>query len=426
MTVTAQQSYDVVVVGGGAFGSWCAIECGKRTANVALVEQFEPTHENGSSHGDGRIYRMVYSDDVYLDMMALSISLWRELEDKSKTSLLEENGCIFFDERDDGPWSIAQFLPTLKRNKVDYYLLDEGEVSKRFPQFRGCKARKALFVPSAGSLFASKCVRAAWDYCTSLGVETLSNQKVIGLTRNIDGNGDALVLVKLANGRELKTKKVILAPGAWLSSLAGTHLEVSLCTKVTSETVCYYSTRETGQHIPDHTYTKMPAFIFQVDNELSPFGFYGLPDICHGVKIGLHCSGVEIDIERRCATLKGTSEQKSNSTGASAQERVSAIVESINRLVADHFPWLTPTPCKTQSCLYTITPSHDLVISEVQQWGGSVIVVGGGSGHGFKMSPAVGCCAAALALNETPPVDVSRFSINKLECEEFVEEIASR
>ena len=49
---------DVVVVGGGVMGVWAAIRAAQAGAKrVVLLEQFEPGHAWGSSHGDGRIVR---------------------------------------------------------------------------------------------------------------------------------------------------------------------------------------------------------------------------------------------------------------------------------------------------------------------------------------------------------------------------------
>ena len=45
-----------------------------------MVDQFERAHTRGSSHGDGRIWRMAYEEDLYVDMMELSLKFWNELE----------------------------------------------------------------------------------------------------------------------------------------------------------------------------------------------------------------------------------------------------------------------------------------------------------------------------------------------------------
>ena len=54
----ADQRFDVVVCGGGIMGAWTACIAARRGASVALADQFEPAHSRGSSHGDGRIFRL--------------------------------------------------------------------------------------------------------------------------------------------------------------------------------------------------------------------------------------------------------------------------------------------------------------------------------------------------------------------------------
>ena len=61
MTTTARSMSkisDVLVVGGGVMGAWTAAMAARRGASVVLADQFEPAHDRGSSHGDGRIYRL--------------------------------------------------------------------------------------------------------------------------------------------------------------------------------------------------------------------------------------------------------------------------------------------------------------------------------------------------------------------------------
>ena len=68
-------TYDVLVVGGGVMGAWTAAIAARRGATVALADQFEPAHALGSSHGDGRIFRLAYHQEHYVDTLTLSLSL---------------------------------------------------------------------------------------------------------------------------------------------------------------------------------------------------------------------------------------------------------------------------------------------------------------------------------------------------------------
>ena len=82
-------------------GVWSAIMARKLGANVVLTDQFAPAHKNGSSHGDGRIYRLAYTEDVYVDMMLRSLPLWHELQDYASEPLLAQTGGLNIAKRSD-------------------------------------------------------------------------------------------------------------------------------------------------------------------------------------------------------------------------------------------------------------------------------------------------------------------------------------
>ena len=96
-----------------------------------------------------------------------------------------------------------------------------------------------------------------------------------------------------------------------------------------------------------------------------------------------------------------------------SRQRVEAVIESTSRFVRETFPHVQPEPFRTQSCLYTSTPDHDYVLSGVPGHPRAVLV-GGGSGHAFKMAPAIGDCAAALALGTEAPLRLERFQLDRL------------
>src|SRR3954453_20051425 len=75
------KNVDVIVVGAGAMGSATAWWLARRGVEVVLLEQFEPGHTRGSSHGGTRIFRLAYYDPFYVRMAQATLPLWRELED---------------------------------------------------------------------------------------------------------------------------------------------------------------------------------------------------------------------------------------------------------------------------------------------------------------------------------------------------------
>ena len=103
--------------------------------------------------------------------------------------------------------------------------------------------------------------------------------------------------------------------------------------------------------------------------------------------------------------------EKLESEGA-AERRIEESVQSAARLVGQMLPGLETAPVFKQSCLYTSTPDHDYVLGELRKLPG-VVIAGGGSGHGFKMGPAIGDAAAALALGDEVAMPVDMFRVDR-------------
>jgi glycine/D-amino acid oxidase-like deaminating enzyme len=84
------------------------------------------------------------------------------------------------------------------------------------------------------------------------------------------------------------------------------------------------------------------------------------------------------------------------------------------RRIADHvrewFPGLDPQPYAGEACLYTMTPDSDFVLDVID----GVVVVGGDSGHAFKLAPLLGRMAADLAQGRDLPSQANRFAAARL------------
>ena len=66
------------------------------------------------------------------------------------------------------------------------------------------------------------------------------------------------------------------------------------------------------------------------------------------------------------------------------------------------FPDLANAPLVgSEVCQYENTPDAHLIVDRHPQ-AANAWIVGGGSGHGFKMGPAVGEMVASLVLDDTP------------------------
>lgn len=404
----------MAVVGGGAMGAWTAVNLGKRGKRTILLEKFECGHEQGSSHGDGRIYRKGYRESRYIEMMNVSLPLWKELQDFAKETLMHETGFALIgsiDEIDD--LNICDFIKAYEEMNVEHEILNPEETSKRFPQFCIPSGTRCVYSPEGGVLVASKSVHVLWEYARSLGVEIVENINVVGIEKN-----DEMLILSSKDGRKMCSKSVVFAPGAWLSKLCDDFFNINVPTRITAETVSYYGIKDGDD--TDHSPDKMPAYLTLLSNGVNSYGFYGTPDVGRGVKLSAHYAGFEIsDIERRplSAGGEGGSDGMVVTSKEEEQEAEEASLRHMrvnDKLVKEMFPHLNDFAQSKLSCLYTSTPDHDFVISYIDGWDRSVVIIGGGSGHGFKMTPAIGACAAALALKEGVPIDIKPFDVKRL------------
>ncbi|MFM8724276.1 MAG: FAD-dependent oxidoreductase, partial [Planctomycetaceae bacterium] len=83
-------SWDVIVIGCGGFGSATLRELSRRGLKVLGLDQHNPPHSLGSSHGETRIIRKAYFEHPdYVPLLHRSWDLWQQVEAESGLSLLQ-------------------------------------------------------------------------------------------------------------------------------------------------------------------------------------------------------------------------------------------------------------------------------------------------------------------------------------------------
>jgi sarcosine oxidase len=76
-------------------GSAALYHLARQGARVLGIEQFQPGHDRGSSHGDTRIIRLAYAEDPsYVPLLHRAYELWWELEKEAGRQLLHITGSI--------------------------------------------------------------------------------------------------------------------------------------------------------------------------------------------------------------------------------------------------------------------------------------------------------------------------------------------
>jgi sarcosine oxidase/N-methyl-L-tryptophan oxidase len=212
--------------------------------------------------------------------------------------------------------------------------------------------------------------------------------------REVRVEGDRVIVVTDAD--TLRARRVVLSVGPWLPSL-GAGLVVpgvrELCAKlvVLRQVQCWFepppATAPAAPAAP--AADGLPAFIQFLDDGRA---YYGIPAFGgDGVKVCRHGGGAPVA-----------------SPDALDRRVHAADVDDVRGFLRGALPALAAQPLTRGAvCMYTMSPDGHFVVGALAE--GKVVVLGGFSGHGFKMASAIGEIASELALDGKAALDVSLF-----------------
>ena len=364
---TSQQH--VVVVGGGAMGSAAAWRLAVDGYRVTLLEQFEPGHVRGASHGSSRIFRHAYPDRRYVDLAARAATLWTELEEADGTRLLSWTGAV--DHGD--PAAVQTLAKVLGRADVPYEILSPRTAAQRWPGLKFDTV--VLHHAAAGRVDADRAVAALQRRAAAVGAHVVHRSAARRLA--VGRRGVEVVL----DSETIKADQVVVAAGAWTADLLGNLVQLP----------ALRTTREQPAHFPPiDPNVVWPSFIHHPGSDLRAEGIYGLGSK-DGIKIGEHGTGPVVHPDTR------------------SFDPDPIITDRLIDYAAEWLPGVDPTRPEPITCLYTTTPDSNFVIDRV----GPITVAAGFSGHGFKFTPAIGDLISALVTGNirTPDLfSLERFS----------------
>jgi glycine/D-amino acid oxidase-like deaminating enzyme len=360
----------IVVVGAGAFGGWTALSLLRRHARVTLVEAWGPANSRSSSGDETRLIRTVYDGKaVYVDMVVRASQLWREAEARWKRRIFLPTGVLYTFEDDDG--FAARSLPLLERRGVAIETLDAHLASKRFPQISFDGVRVAYFEPGAGVLLARRgCELVAESFEAEGGTYRQAEVRPGSI------RAGRMSHITAGNGRTIAADAFVFACGPWLGALFPDAVGDGII--ATRQEVMYFGTPAGDPRFASPAFPGWIAF--------GAGRWYGMPGAePGGVKVADDMAGPPVD--------------------PSAMDRVVSDegVARAREFVARRFPALAHQPVvETRVCQYEYSPDGDFLIDRHPD-AANVWLVGGGSGHGFKMGPAVGEYVARLVLDGGSP-----------------------
>jgi monomeric sarcosine oxidase len=355
----------IIVVGAGAFGGWTALHLRRLGAQVTLLDAWGPGNARSSSGGETRVIRAIYGQDrPYVEMVKRAYELWEQLDASTDDTLYTETGALWMHRGDDA--YVQSSLPILKELGFIVDKLPLEDAARRYPQidFRGI--RTVWFERRAGALSARRACMSVRDAFEKAG----GTYRTAHVEPGPIANG-SLSSLRTSEGSRLEADAYVFACGPWLGRVFPDVLGDVI--RPSRQEVFYFGTpRGSERYFPG----RFPVWI--------DFGeriVYGVPDIGgRGFKVADDTRGEPID---------PTSTDRTPSAEGIARAR---------QLLAERFPELANAPLvESRVCQYENSPDGHLILDHHPR-AKNVWFVGGGSGHGFKLSPAVGEMAAQTIL----------------------------
>jgi glycine/D-amino acid oxidase-like deaminating enzyme len=356
-------SANIIVVGAGVFGAWTAHHLLAGGHKVTLIDAWGPANSRASSGGESRLTRGAYGRDaIYTRMARDSLPQWQELSAVAGLPILVPNGMLFFFPREE-----AYFLDTIAAHTelgLATEALGKAEMVRRFPMFDFDGISVGLYEPGFGALMARRAVatlverfvRAGGIYRTGSAAAPSASQAVLSE-------------ITLSSGESIRGDLFVFALGPWLPKLFPEV--VGKCIRPTRQEIFFFAPPAGDpRFLPE----AMPCWVDFNDGDM----FYGFPDLeSRGVKFAHDAHGPLADpdtLDRR-----------------PTQAAIDEIVAFRDR----RFPLLNGASLtESRVCQYENSSNGDFLI-DFHPALDNVLLVGGGSGHGFKHGPEVGRYAAA-------------------------------
>ena len=359
---------NVLVFGSGIFGVWTALELLRRGARVTLLDAWGAGHARSSSGGATRVIRATYgSHAIYTRMARRALERWQAYESRWQAGLLRQTGALWLVGEAAGFADAS--AATLAQEGIRFEEVTLRDAAHRYPQVAFEGVARVWIEPDAGYLFASRaCAHLAARFVAEGG--TCRVEAAVSPVR-LDGAG-----VRLADDRVLTADHFVFACGPWLGCLFPDVIGDRV--RPTRQEVYYFGTPAGDARFLEGA---LPVWL-----ECGDRFIYGIPaDDGRGFKIADDSPGPVMDptSDERLPTVAG--------------------ITAARAYLAKRFPALQDAPLiNAEVCQYEATPDSHFIIdrhpADPRVW-----IVGGGSGHGFKMGPIVGEMAAAAVLGESAP-----------------------
>ncbi len=353
-------AFDAIVLGTGGVGSAALYHLARRGLRVLGLDNFQPGHSFGSSHGLTRIIRQAYFEHPdYVPLVREAYGMWRELEAEVNDELLSITGLIEIGPPDG-------VLLTGVRRAAELHGLELEEVSRddfarRFPGFVLPESNECVLEPTAGILAVERCVQGHFVAARWQGAEWREERV---LSWQAEGSGFRIQ----TDVQEHTCERLVVAAGAWSAAVLA---DLGLPLRVVRKHLHWYGGEEAEYRRGG------PLLVYE-----TPAGYYyGFPPDKHGLKVAEHSGG---------EAVRDPSELD-RAVDPAERSRVEAFL-------AEHLPRVGREVVRHDVCMYTLSPDEHFIVDRHPAHP-RLAFAAGLSGHGLKFTPVLGAALADLAID---------------------------
>jgi glycine/D-amino acid oxidase-like deaminating enzyme len=323
---------------------------------VSLIDAWGPGNARASSGGETRVIRTIYGPTRrYVQMAARALTLWREWESGKSEQFYRRTGVLWMVHADDS--YVRQALPALRDFALPYEEVAPAAAAKRWPQVSFEGVTRVYLEQEGGYLLA----RHACDAVVRefVGIGGAYRQVAVASVRS-DGRRPR---VRLTDGTTLEADRYVFACGPWLGELLPDVIGARV--RPTRQEVFYFGTPAGDERFLEG---QLPVWVDAGDRFV-----YGIPGNLHrGFKVADDSHGAAFDPTEGDRTPSREGEHAARA------------------FLRHRFPVLGHAPVLgAEVCQYENSPDGHFIIDRHPAMP-DVWIAGGGSGHGFKMGPALG------------------------------------
>jgi len=375
----ASNGYNVIVIGLGGMGAATAYHLADRGRRVLGLEQFEPLHERGSSHGLTRIIRLAYHEDpAYVPLLRRAYELWHDLEADAGAHLLVTTGSL-----EGGPEDGTTFrgaIEAARLHDIPHEVLDANELRRRYPAYEGFDASThVVFQADGGFLLAEPTMQAHHDGARRRGAELRFGEAVRTWEPAPDG-----VRVTTDAG-VYGADRLVICSGAWTGGLVPSLDRLAVPER---QVLAWLTPTRPELFEVD----RFPVFLIDVEEG----SFYGFPlHDGHGFKFGKYHHLFEpIDPDDPDRSVRPGD-------------------ETVLRAFAErYFPAAAGPTEMLRACMFTNSPDEHFILDRLPD-APQVAVFAGESGHGYKFCSVIGEILADLAIDGATRHDIGLFRLDR-------------